>query len=292
MNFTSTACQVNTDFLNTLSNLPNCIVDSFFSYLVSGLIGTVQGFIDASFKFLFSSPDPKLFCSPYNAVLSVLEGLFSLAMMALALMFITRSNDVEGRIASKAWLESMLVMIILLSFSFPLFQLGLDLNTHLSTSFASDSMKSAFSPSGSFTSAIFALLILLLVALLLILTFITLLLRYILIPFLLLLFPIAIFLYFTPLTQSWGKAFLKLIATIVFMTTLDALIILGLGTLFNSNDPNLADALVRAFAILFGFGAIGVINALLFVSSFLSLVTQSKTASAAIGFSVLKSLKR
>lgn len=288
LNFTSSGCQGSGDLLNTLLNLPGCIVDTFFSYIVSGLIVSVQGFIDASFHFLFSSPDPRWFCTQYDTIMSILETLFSIALMGLAMMFIVRSNDVEGRLAAKKWLENMLIMIILLSFSFLIFQTLLDFNTYLSTSFANESMKQIFTPSGTFTSAIFALLMLLFIVVILILTFITLLVRYILIPFLLLLFPIAIFLYFIPLTQSWGRAFLRAIAMIVFMTSIDALILLGLASLFNANDPNLADSLVRAFAILFGFGALGIINVLLLLSAFLSVAAQSKALTGAIGYTVLK----
>jgi len=114
----------------------------------------------------------------------------------------------------------------------------------------------------------------------------TLLLRYLLIPFLLFLFPIAIFLYFTPFTQRWGKAFLSVIASVIFMTVLDALILLGLSSLFNSHDPNLADSLARAFAVLFGFAAIGLVNLLMFVLAILSIILQNNTVRSIVGFAV------
>jgi len=288
MNVSAPACQGNNDLLNTLTNLPNCIAESFFAYLVSGLISTVQGFIDSSFTFIFSSPNPIWFCGSYNSVMSVLESLFSIALMGIALMFILRSNDVEGRIESKKWLEHLLIMIIFLSFSFLLFQMMLDLNTYVSTSLANEAMKNAFSPSGTFTSIIFALFMLLFIVVMLVLTFVTLLIRYILIPFLLLLFPFAIFLYFIPWTKSWGKAFLKAIALIVFMTTIDALLLLGLYSLFSVNDPNLGDPLVKAFAVFFGFGALGIVNIFLFLRAGASVVSQSKVASAAIGLIIAK----
>ncbi|OIO24895.1 hypothetical protein AUJ14_05385 [Candidatus Micrarchaeota archaeon CG1_02_55_22] len=286
LTLSSSSCSGSNDLLNTLVNLPNCIVDSFFSYIVSGLIASVASFIDASFKFLFSAPDPNWFCTPYGAVMAVLETLYSIALMGLALMFIVRSNDAEGRLAAKKWLENMLALIVLLAFSFPLFQMLLDFNTYLATSFAGTVQRSVFTPNGTFTSAIFAFLMLLIIALLLILTFITLLIRYILIPFLLLLFPIAIFLYFIPWTQSWGKTFLRSIALIVFMTTVDALILLGLSSLFNASDPNLADSLVRAFAVLLGFGAIGLINAFLLISAFTGVITQSKALTGIAGLTM------
>lgn len=252
------------DFLSTLTNLPGCIVNAFFSFIVSGLVAALQGLINSSFRFLFAAPDLRAFCGAYNTVLAVLESLFSIALMGVALMFILRSNDVEGRIAAKKWLENLIVLVVLLAFSFMLFQTMLDLNYYLSTSFANDAMASAFTPTASFSSAVFALIILLLAIVLLILTFLTLLLRYILIPFLLLAFPVGLFLYFIPLTKSWGAVLLKIIGIVVFMTTVDALILLGLFSLFNTSDPNLADSFVKALAVLFGFAIIGFANLAMF----------------------------
>ena len=284
--FSSQSCQGSNDLLNTLANLPTCIVDAFFSYIVSGLIASVAGFIDASFQFLFSAPNLNWFCGPYGIVMTVLETLYSIALMCLALMFVVRSNDAEGRLAAKKWLENLLILVVLLAFSFQLFQMMLDFNTYLATSFSGAVQRSVFMPSGTFTSAIFAFLMLLLIALLLILTFVTLLIRYVLIPFLLLLFPIALFLYFVPWTKSWGKTFLRSIALIVFMTAVDALILLGLSSLFNASDPNLANELVRAFAVLLGFGAIGLVNAFLLISAFTGVVMQSKALTGIAGLAV------
>ncbi len=263
-------CEGNSDLLNTLTNLPFCIVENFFNYITLGLIATTENFVDSTFTFLFSHPNPRWFCTPYSAVMRVLESLFSILLMGLALFFILRSNDVEGRVTAKKWMENLILMIIVLAFSFTIFQLMLDFNQYLSTSLATDSMRTIFNPSGDFSSAIFALVMLVIIVSLMMLTFLTLLIRYILIPFLLLLFPISIFLYFIPLTKSWGKAGLSMIAIIVFMTTIDSLIILGLSALFNVSDPNLAEGLVRAFAVLFGFGALGIINVLLFFMAILS----------------------
>ncbi len=282
----STNCQGNNDLLNTLTNLPGCIVEGFFSYTISGLVSSSQGLVDSAFKFIFASPDPLWFCIQYNGLMAVLESLYSIVLMCLAMFFILRSNDAEGRAIAKKWLENMIAMIVLLSFSFQLFQMALDFNTYLATSFANESMKNLFGIQPDFTSAIFALVILIPAISMMSMTFLTLLVRYLLIPFLLFLFPIAIFLYFIPITQSWGRTFIKIIAAIVFMSAIDALVILGLSSLFTSTDPNLADSLVKAFAVVFGFGALGIINLALFAMSILSIITQSKPVMGAVGLTV------
>lgn len=279
----SSNCQNSTDLLNTLSNLPGCIVESFFSYAVSGLISSSQQLVDSSFNFMFSSPDPMWFCNSYNGIMAVVESLYSIVLMGLALYFILRSNDAEGRANAKKWTKSMLMMIVLLAFSFQIFSTMLDFNTYLAAGFANESMQSIFQVSPNFTSTIFALVILIPSIGGMFLTFLTLLIRYLLIPFLLFLFPFSIFLYFMPLTQKWGRTFLVITATIVFMTAFDALILLGLSSLFNSPDPNLADPLAHAFAVLFGFVALGLVNIIIFILALLSIVFQNNTVKSTTG---------
>ncbi|MCL6088628.1 MAG: hypothetical protein M1530_00490, partial [Candidatus Marsarchaeota archaeon] len=117
--------------INTLTNLPGQIVSEFFTYLVNGLASTASALTDAAFKFIFSSPDPHWFCFAYNAIMAVLNSLYALVLMGLALFFIMRSGDVQGRLEARKWLENLLVMIVVLSFSFPLFCMLLDFNTYL-----------------------------------------------------------------------------------------------------------------------------------------------------------------
>ena len=282
----SSNCQNGTDLLNTLSNLPGCIVESFFSYVVSGLIASSQQLVDSSFKFMFSSPDPQWFCSAYNGIMAVVETLYTLVLMCLALYFILRSNDAEGRATAKKWLQNIMLMMLVLAFSFQIFQIMLDLNTYLATTFANQSMQSIFQVSPNFTSVIFALIILIPSIAGMFMTFITLLIRYLLIPFLLFLFPFAIFLYFMPITEKWGRTFLIITATIVFMTAFDALILLGLSSLFNSPDPNLLDPLAHALAVLVGFVALGLVNFIIFILALLSIIFQDNTVKSAAGFAV------
>ena len=258
--------------LGALSNLPNQIVSSFFSYVVDGLSSVVSSLRDATFKFIFSSPDPGWFCGPYNGVLAVVDSMYALVLMGLALFFILRSNDVEGRITAKKWMENMIVMAVVLAFSFQIFGMLNSFNTFLTNSLASQSMSSIFGPPTNPSSLVFAFVMLAVGVALGMLTYLTLLLRYILMPFMLLLFPVAIFLYFIPITQGWGRTFLNIIFVCVFMTTADALVMVGLAAMFGSSDPNLADSFVRSFAVIFGFAALGFVNIGLVLMALLSIV--------------------
>ena len=277
--------------LNLLTNLPGQIVDSFFTYVVSGLATASTYLTDATFKFIFASPDPNWFCAPYNGVMAILNSLYALVLMGLAIYFILRSNDVEGRLYARKWLENMFVMIIVLSFSFQLFVMLMDLNTYLANSLANQTMISLFKTTSNPLPVILALIILMTQVGLQLLTFTTLLLRYILMLFLLLLFPVAIFLYFIPPTQSWGRVFLKIILVFIFIPTADALVLLGVSAMYGTNDPNLVDTFVRSFALAAGFGAMGVVNLVLIILALLSIITHSKTITGVAGLALLKKFR-
>lgn len=274
--------------LGALAALPGQIVSSFFTYVVDGLSSTIASLRDATFKFMFSSPDPGWFCAQYNGVIAVLDSLYALVLMGLALFFILRSGDVEGRLTARKWMENLLIMIVLLSVSFQFFRVLTDFNTSLTNSLASSSMASMFGTQANPSSLVFAFVVLAVGVVLGVLTYLTLLLRYLLMPFMLLLFPVSIFLYFIPITQKWGKTFLQLILVFVFMTTADALVLLGLSAMFGSSDPNLGDALVRSFATIFGFAALGVVNIALIIIALLSVLTQSRAVTGVAGFTLLK----
>ena len=272
--------------INAIADLPGKMAEGLFSYAVSGLTTTSQQLADYSFRFIFANPDPRWFCPQYNGIMAIVETLYSLALMALALHFILRSGDAEGRASAKKWLENMLAMIVVLSFSVQLFSAMLDLDASLAAGFAGDSVHGIFSGPMAFPSLVLAAVMLLAISTGLMLTFATLLLRYLMIPFLLFLFPLAIFLYFTPPTQKWGRAFLSVIAAVVFMTALDAMLLLALGSLFNTPDPTLADPLIRAIAVFAGFSALGLANLAVFILALLSIIFQNNMVRSAVGLVV------
>ncbi|MEW6584209.1 MAG: hypothetical protein AB1442_01210 [Nitrospirota bacterium] len=283
-NVTSSECPVSGGLLETVSNLPACISEAFFSTITSGLVYASQQFLSYSFDFMLSVPDIHWFCGPYNVIMALLETLYTLAIMGLGLYYIARSTDVEGRVKAKRWLTQIFLMVVALAFSFYIFELMLDLNQQIAAALLAEAELNFFSVSASFSSIIFALVILIAVVTSAFLTFSTLLIRYILLPFLLLAFPFSIFLYFLPPTQNWGRMMLKVTAVIVFMTSFDALILLGLSALFHTTDPNLADTFIRSMAVLFGFAAIGFLNLALFLFAAISAILEGlRTTGEIIG---------
>jgi hypothetical protein len=148
----------------------------------------------------------------------------------------------------------------------------MDLNLYITTSIYSQSFADMLNVQVAFSSLVFAFTMSFIFLNAAAITFLTLLIRYISIPFLLLMFPMAIFLYFLPFTREWGSFLLRFIVTIVFMTAIDAVIVLGLSFLYNAGDPNLAGGFVQATTLMLGFGLIGMVNLAIYGIAVLSLI--------------------
>jgi len=284
---TQSACSNSGDLIATIQNLPVCIAESIFNLIFSGLAFAVKMFMNASFALLLAVPDVHWFCGPYSTVMGIIESLYTLLIMGLGLYYIIRSTDVEGRLTAKRWLKNLFLMMIVLSFSFYIFDMILQVNNSIASTLLSQASTNFFSVQSGFSDLIFASIILMLFVMGGILSFFTLLIRYLMLPFLLLLFPFTIFFYFLPITEGFGRFMLKFTLLIVFMTSVDALLILGFFSVFNASDPTLMDGFIRAMAALAAFSSIGIVNLVIFVIALLMVVQQGlKLAGEAIAWAV------
>src|SRR5271157_145273 len=285
----NTSCPDNANFLQVLFNLPTCIVERFFSALVSGFVDTAKEFLDNSLNFIVTGPNLDLFCTPYTQIMRILESLYTLALMGVGAYYITTAADVEKRAKAKLWIQNVIYLIIVLAFSFSIFKMIVELNQYITLSIYDTSFSNLLNIQVVFSSLVFAMVLSFNFLTAAALTFFTLITRYLMIPFLLLLFPIAIFLYFMPFTMEWGLFLLKFIVIIVFMTSIDAVLILGLSYLFNSGDPNLAGGFVQGIALMLGFGLIGFVNVIIYliaVFSLVSVVLRVLNSAVSIGWKV------
>ncbi len=268
-------CDNQGDLVLAITNLPRCTAESFLSSITDGLIFASNQFFSISLTFLTASPDINWFCSPYNSIMAILESFYSIMLMGLGAYYILNSTDVEGRTKAKIWLKNVFFMVVLLAFSFSIFGMILNLNTQISSSIYSSVSSSIFDVNAQLSNIVFSLIFALSLTTGSYLTFATLLSRYLLIPFLLFLFPIGVFLYFIPLTRSWGAFLFKFIILITFMTSADAIFLLGTSYLFSAPDPNLAGPLVKSFGLIVGFGLIGILNLIIYIIAVFSLVMQA-----------------
>jgi len=269
----STSCPDTASFLEVLYNLPTCIVEKFFTTLVSGFVYSAKEFLDNSLTFIVTGPNLDSFCTPYSQVMRILESLYTIALMGVGAYYIATAADPEKRTRAKLWIQNILFVIIILAFSFSIFKMIIELNQYITTSIYSTSFSDMLNIRMVFSSLVFASILSVNFVAAAGLTFITLLVRYLMIPFLLLLFPISIFLYFMPFTKEWGSFLLKFIFLIIFMTSIDAILVLGMSYLFTSGDPALSGGFVQGMALMLGFGLIGFVNVLIYIIAIFSFVS-------------------
>lgn len=267
------SCPDTASFLDVLYNLPTCIVEKFFTSLVSGFVYSAQQFLENSLNFIITGPNLDSFCTPYSQVMRVLESLYTLALMGVGTYYIASAAEPERRVTAKYWIKNIFFAIILLTFSFSIFKMVVELNQYITTSSYSTSFSDLLDIRIVFSSLIFASVLSVNFVMAAGLTFITLLVRYLMIPILLLLFPIAIFLYCMPFTKQWGEFLLKFTLLIVFMTSIDAVIVLGLNYVFASSDPTITSGFVQGMALMLGFGLIGFVNSLIYAIATISLIS-------------------
>lgn len=270
---TNQSCPDNANFLQVLFNMPTCIVEKFFSTLVSGFVYSAGEFLENSLNFIVTGPDLDLFCTPYTKVMRVLESLYTIALMGIGAYYIATAADIEKRARAKLWIQNVLYLIIVLAFSFSIFKMIVELNQYITISIYDSAFSDLLNIDVVFSSLVFAIVLSFNYLAAAALTFLTLITRYLMIPFLLLLFPIAVFLYFLPFTREWGLFLLKFIVIIIFMTSIDAVLILGLSYLFDSGDPALAGGFIQGMALMLGFGLIGFVNVLIYLIAVFSLVS-------------------
>lgn len=264
-------CPDNSSLTFVLQNLPACNAEKLFSTINDGFIYSAKQFLDNTLTFVISSPNTKLYCKPYNALMGVLETLYAIALMIIGGLYIVSANDIQARTKSKIWLQNLMLMILSLTFAFPIFNMILEVNQYITTSIYNQSFLDVFDIQVVFSSLIFSFSFSTFTLFSAALAFFTLLVRYMLIPFLLLLFPIGILLYFLPFTKDWGGFILKFILLILFMTSFDAVLILGVSYLLNSGDPLLV-GFIKGTAIAIGFGSIGFVNVIIYLAAISSVL--------------------
>lgn len=248
------------DLTGTLTKLPDCIVESALNNIATGLVYSTVQFYEGAKPFFSATPDINWFCFPYQQIMGVIESLYSLILMGVGLYFIIGSSDVIGRLNAKLWLKNIVYLIAILSFSFILFGIILDLNTYLSSSFYGQAKSNFLDTKVTLSNLIFAILFLIIIFLGTIVIFITLLVRYLLIPVFLLLFPIAICLYFIPPTRSIGVFILTYITIIIFLPSIDGLLFFAVSNLFSISDPLLQTPLIKLLGTIIGFLLIAFVN--------------------------------
>jgi hypothetical protein len=137
-------------------------------------------------------------------------------------------HNVIRREMAKEWLRNTVIMIVLIQASFYLYGLLIDLSSKISSSLLSMVDPHFFMlTSDNLVNVGLEFLFVLFYVLILFFTIVLLTIRYLVVCFGILHAPIGVFCYYIPPLRGYGKMILNMLGAMIFMTCLDALIILG-----------------------------------------------------------------
>jgi len=172
--------------------------------------------------------------------------------------FITSGSDIVRRYEAKQAIKNMIISIILVSSSFYLYNLLIDMNSSLTSWVFTQVDPNFFTvTSNNFGNAILQIIMIIPYVLVLLLTVISLAARWLSVSFGIMFIPIGIFMYFVPFLRSYGKLIVNMSLLMIFFPFIASLILLGSSLLANA-------PIMQNFSIVFYIVAFLMIDGLFF----------------------------
>lgn len=249
-----------------LLNLASCLPQMFFGYISSILNAPIQPLLDVV-KNLISSPvQIGLFSSIWAIMVYVLSMFYALLIIYSGFQFIVSGYDSAKRENAKARLTNTIIMIILIQASFFIYQLVVSLSASLTSTTLSLVNNNFFLLTlDNLPNVALEIIFFLFYILMLMITSLMLIIRYAVVAIGVVLFPLAIFFNFIPALKQYGLFLLNFLGIAVFITFLDAILLIGFSKL----------AEISLFAnvkILLMISAFGLMNIMMFLLMFLSII--------------------
>lgn len=249
-----------------LLNLASCLPEKFFEFISGILNAPIQPMLSMTKDLLSTQINLSLFASLWAIMVYVLSMFYALLILWSGFTFILSSYDVQKREHAKEWLQNIVVMIILIQSSFFIYQLAVELGavmtsttlTLIPSDFFLLTFDSAINIALEIIFAIFYILTLLLTSLILII-------RYGIVAVGVALFPLGIFAYFLPPLRPYGLLVLHFLGICIFITFLDAVLLVGFAKLVEI-------PLFANIKILVMVAAFMLINLLMFFLMFFSII--------------------
>jgi len=153
---------------------------------------------------------------------------YGLLFVYSGFQFLFSGHDVMRREMAKEWLKNTVIMIVLIQASFYLYGLFVDLGSIMTSSVLSLVDQHFFMiTADNLVNTGLEFLFILVYVFVLLLTVLFLVTRYLIVAFGVLFTPIGIFCYFVPPLRSYGRLILNILGMCIFVTFLDAIIILA-----------------------------------------------------------------
>jgi hypothetical protein len=198
--------------------------------------------------------------------------------------FIISGYDSAKRENAKNWLRNVILMIILVQSSFFLYKLVIDLSATLTSATLTLIDPNFFLlGTGGISDIGLAFTFGFLYLITQILTAFVLLLRYGIVCIGVVFFPLAIFFYFIPALKEYGSLILNFLGTCIFITFIDAVLLVGFSELVNIG-------ILSNMKIFVLISAFSLINLVMFFMMFFSIIKSAINAKAGVATLIAKAV--
>lgn len=242
-----------------LTNLASCLPEKMYDFIIKILNSPIKPLLDLTKNMLKSSPSIDLFKGVWKIMVYCISMFYGLLFIYSGYMFLFSGHNVIRREMAKEWLKNTVIMIVLVQASFYLYGLVVELGTVLTTSVLSMVDEHFFMiTADNIVNIGLEFFFVLLYVLTLLITVILLVIRYLIVAMGVIFCPIGIFCYFIPPLKSYGRLIINVLGMCIFITFLDAIVILACSMLIEVE-------IFESFKILVMICCFGIINMLFFI---------------------------
>jgi len=217
-----------------LSNLATCLPEKLFEYILSIINAPFQPLLDAINALMTQPVNIHIFESLWVIIVYIISMFYGLFLLFAGFNFMISGYDAAKRENAKEWLKNTVLMILFVQASFLIYELIIEVGALLAAG-VMDIIDPHFFllTADSITNIGLELLLGMFYGIILIITVVFLALRYLLVAVGVLFFPFALFFYFIPPLQEYGKALLNILLIIIFVPFFNALVLFAASALLD-----------------------------------------------------------
>jgi len=211
-----------------ITNLATCIPQKIYDFALNLFNAPLEPLLNLVKNLLQSAPSIDLFHGIWAIIIYCLSLFYGILFVYSGFQFLTSGHDVIRREMAKEWLKNTVIMIVFIQASFYLYGLVVEIGSRMTSSVLSLTDPHFFMlTADNLVNVGLELLFIILYVIILLLTSLFLIMRYLIVASGILFVPIGIFCYYVPPLRSYGKLILNILGMFIFITFLDAIIILA-----------------------------------------------------------------
>lgn len=237
-----------------ITNLADCITQSFFNFLLSTLNAPVQPLLDAVYSLLTQPVNIDIFSPIWSIIVYILSLFYGILLMYVGFKFIISGYSFEKREKAKSDLTNIIIMIVLVQASFYLYSLLNQIIASVTTVILNMVQQKFFLLTiDNITNIGLELTLLVPYLTSIVITLILLTLRYVIVSSGVILFAVGIFCYFFEPLKHYGKLIINFLIATMAITFFYSIIFLASSMLIDI-------PVFQNFKILVMIGAFTLVN--------------------------------